>query len=229
MTPSESSPAAAAPVPSPVQQAALEAARERAIRLLTDRFADDTLTVDDFEARLDRMYLAQSPADLDAITADLVGQPTPAPGQRVAVPAAYAPRLPAIPSDVPPIRRVLALMSESRHGGRFAVPQRLDVVAVMGDLMLDLRDAVLTSGFCEIDVIAVMANVKVLVPPGVIVEGMVTSFMAAYGNDAEDDGRLSANAPRIRLTGIAVMAEVRVRTAPSGEPAKRAWRQARQR
>src|SRR3712207_3225 len=59
--------------PPPTERAALEAARERAIRLLTDRFADDTLTVDEFEARLDRMYQAGTPGDLDALTSDLVG------------------------------------------------------------------------------------------------------------------------------------------------------------
>src|SRR3712207_5178566 len=58
---------------SATERAALEAARERAIRLLTDRFADDTLTVDEFEARLDRMYQGTAPADLEALTGDLVG------------------------------------------------------------------------------------------------------------------------------------------------------------
>ena len=51
MTLPDSAPPSTRPVSatatSPADRAALEAARERAIRLLTDRFADDTLTVDE--------------------------------------------------------------------------------------------------------------------------------------------------------------------------------------
>lgn len=215
--------------PAPVQRATLDAARERAIRILTDRFADDTLTVEEFEARLDRMYKAGSTAELDAITGDLAL--VPAAGAGTAVEPLASRRLTTYQDigDRPPLRRVLSLMSETRHTGRLIVPRRLDVRAIMSDLMLDLRDAALPSGFCEIDVVAVMANVRVLVPPGVIVEGTTTAFMAAASNDAEDDGTLPAGATRVRLTGVAVMAEVRVRVAPPGEPAGRAWKQARQR
>jgi hypothetical protein len=231
---SPSAPQVPAPAPSLAERGALEAARERAIRLLTDRFADDTLTVDEFEARLDRMYQATAPADLEALTADLVGATgmTEAPRSPGVASAAIARAVtgarpyPA-PGETPPLRRIFALMSESKHTGRWIVPRRLDVRAIMGDLFLDLRDAALPPGFCEIDLMAVMSNVKVLVPPGVVVEGLLTSVMASVGNDAEDDGRLPATAVRVRLTGMAFMAEVRVRVAPPGMPAKQAWKHAR--
>jgi hypothetical protein len=222
------------PSPSPNERAALEAARERAIRLLTDRFADDTLTVDEFEARLDRMYKAATPADLDALTSDLVGTtsvpavvPPAGSGAAATIRAAMGTRPYPAPGETPPLRRILSLMSETKHTGRWVVPRRLDVRAIMGDLFLDLRDAALPPGLCEMDVLAIMSNVKILVPPGVVVEGLLTAVMAAVGNDAEDDGRLPASAVRIRLTGTAFMAEVRVRVAPPGEPAKQAWRHAR--
>ena len=48
---------------SPVAASAIEAARERTIRVLTDRFADDTLSIDQFEALLDRMYKASTVAE----------------------------------------------------------------------------------------------------------------------------------------------------------------------
>jgi len=218
------------PAPTPAERAALDAARERAIKLLTDRFADDTLTVEEFEVRLDRMYQAATPAELDALMGDLVSggvRPAGAPGV-VPQPAGGARPYPA-PGETPALRRMLAVMSETKQGGYWIVPRRLDVFAFMGEVFLDLRDAALPPGFCEIEVVAIMANVKVLVPPGVIVEGLLTSIMAAFGNDAEDDGRLPGSALRVRLTGLALMAEVRVRVAPPGEPAKRAWRQARHR
>ncbi len=233
---SPSSPTRAVPAPaaSPADRAALEAARERAIRLLTDRFADDTLTVDEFEARLDRMYQASVPADLDALTADLVGAAavagaprTPGGATAAIARAASGARAYPVPGETPALRRIFALMSEQKKTGRWIVPRRLDVRAIMSDLFIDLRDAALPPEFCEIDLTAVMSNVKLLVPPGIVVEGLLTSVMASVGNDAEDDGRLPTSAVRVRLTGMALMAEVRVRVAPPGEPAKQAWRHAR--
>src|SRR5689334_16804136 len=73
-----------APVPStgapasPVEASALEAARERTIRVLTDRFADDTLTIEQFESRLDRMYKASTVAELDALLHEVDTQRPPA-------------------------------------------------------------------------------------------------------------------------------------------------------
>ena len=93
--PAAAQPATPAMPATPAERAALEAGRERAIKLLTDRFADDTLTVEEFEARLDRMYQAATPADLDALTSDLVGtpgQPLAAPGGAWGAQGALAPR-----------------------------------------------------------------------------------------------------------------------------------------
>src|SRR5689334_10008662 len=59
-----------------MQQASLPvkiepAARERVVELLTGYFANDVISMDEFEARVDRAYRASSAAELSAITADL--------------------------------------------------------------------------------------------------------------------------------------------------------------
>lgn len=222
------------PVPAPPGQAVLAAARESAIALLTDRFADDTLTVDEFEARLDRLYAAGTAAELDGVMRDLVHVPAgelaasrgPA-GAQNAVPSAYSPNSPN--GTAPGSGRVVAILSETRRIGAWRVPGRLDLQAVLGDVMIDLRDATLPPGGCEIDVMAVLAQVRVLVPPGVVVEDGVTSVMSTVRNDAEDGSRLPTGATRVRLTGTAVLSEIGVRVALPGEPAKQAWKRAKPR
>src|SRR5947209_8023643 len=72
---------------SPIAASALEAARERTIRMLTDRFADDTLSIEQFEAHLDRMYKATTVAELDALLRDVE---TRAPARVARVAPAYA-------------------------------------------------------------------------------------------------------------------------------------------
>jgi hypothetical protein len=81
----------------------LDEARERAIRLLTDGFAYDVITVDEFEWRLGQLGHADSPRAIDALVADLG-----TPGQ-----AGVAPR----PSAVPALAegRIRGIMSATRR------------------------------------------------------------------------------------------------------------------
>jgi hypothetical protein len=199
-----------------VAAAALEAARERTIRVLTDRFADDTLSLDEFETRLDRMYKATSPAELDALLREVEARQPRA--VAIDVPGAYAATTP---------RRILAVMSSTKRTGRWALPRRLQTRAIMSELVLDLREVALPTGVCEIDVFVMMANLEILVPPGVVVEEMPLGVMANVENDAVDDGTIRADAPRIRLVGTAIMSNVEVRVAEAGLPPSEAWRRAK--
>ena len=201
---------------SPVAASALEAARERTIRLLTDRFADDTLSLDQFEALLDRMYRAGTAAELDALVREVETRATRR-GPLVA-PAYAEPGTP---------RRVLSIMSNTERTGHWAMPRQLEVRALMSSIVLDLRDATLPAGVCEFDLLAVMASIEILVPPGVVVDDQALGIMANVENRALDDALLPADAPHIRLTGTVVMANVEIRMAPAGLPFRDAWREAR--
>lgn len=203
--------------PLPVPSAALEASRAHTIRVLTDRFADDTLSVVEFEAGLDRMYKATTTQQIDGLLREIEAR----------VPQVYQASGTMQSYDVPAPRRILAIMSSTRRTGRWAMPRTLEVRAVMSDVTLDLRDVTLPAGVCEIDAVAVMADVKILVPPGVVVEEMPLNVMANIENDALDDGHLPAAAPRVRLVGFAVMANVEVRVAPAGLPTEKAWKEAK--
>jgi hypothetical protein len=181
----------------------LEEARERAIRLLTDGFAYDVISVDEFEWRLGRLGQADSPRAIDALVADLG-----TPGQ---TPATHRHSTSLAPAE----GRVLGVMSAIRREGPWRVPQRFRVKAVMSEIRIDLRYAVLPPG-CTIDVSAIMANVQFIVPPGMVVDFDVGSFMATTRNDVRAqrlDGYLE---PDVRIRGSAVMAEVRVRVRELG-------------
>ena len=62
---------------SPAVAPSLDDARARAVRLLTDGFAYDAITVEEFEWRLDRLSRADSPPALDALVADLARAGSP--------------------------------------------------------------------------------------------------------------------------------------------------------
>lgn len=201
-TPLPAAPAAYPQAPDPAADP-LDTARERAIRLLTDGFAYDVITVDEFEWRLGQLGHADSPRTIDALVADLgtPGQASAAPGRSAGL----------APAD----GRILGVMSAIRREGPWRAPQRLRVKAVMSEIRIDLRYAVLPPA-CTIDVSAIMANVQVIVPPGMVVDFDVGSFMATTRNDVRAQRLTGYLEPDVRIRGSAVMAEVRVRVRELG-------------
>jgi hypothetical protein len=196
------------PVPS------LARAREQKINELSIHFANDDLSLEDLERRIEQVYKAGSIVELDKITADLT--------RAVAAPADRPAELPArrsggagsnVPASYQPSARLLSLMSSTRRVGRWVVPQKLDVVAIMSDTKLDLTHAVLPSGMMDFEMRAVMASLKLIVPPGVRVIVDTHSVMSNVRSRADEfDANVppSSNAPVIRLTGFAFMADVNV-------------------
>jgi len=132
-------------------------ARERVVAVLTRLYADDRITSEDLEARLERVYHAGSAAQLAAVTADL---PVP-------LADAGQPGVPAVAGDV---RRISALFSGQEQRLTGPVPQQLQVRSRLGYVELDLTRAAFEPGVTEIDVRALLGYVQIRLPPGVRVE-----------------------------------------------------------
>ena len=186
-------------------------ARELKIEELSTHFANDDISMEELERRIELVYKASSVAELETITADLRAAamvPQDYVRARVVPGAAGAPATYEVPHS-----RMLALMSSSRRVGRWALPRRFDVLAIMSDTRIDLTQAALPPGLSEIRVRAVMTSLRVIVPPGVPVVVDAHSVMADVQSRADEptpDEPPSANAPIIRLTGFALMSEVKV-------------------
>ena len=182
----------------------LDEARERAIQLLTDGYAYDVISEEEFEWRLGQLTHADSPRAIDVLVADLA---MPSAGAVVSTDA-YSRVFPAE-------GRVLGIMSETRRVGPWRVPQSLRVKAIMSEVKLDLRYAVIPPS-CTIDVSAIMANVSFIVPPGMVVDFDVMSVMASARNDERAVATSGYMLPHVRIRGSAIMSEVRVRVRPMG-------------
>jgi hypothetical protein len=204
--------------------ASLSRAREQKITELSQHFANDDLTLDDLERRIERVYKAGSLVALDEITADLksavVSPPAPAPGfgrSKLARPSGSVPATYELESG-----RVLSLMSSTKRVGRWAVPRKLDVVAIMSDTKIDLTHAALPPGVIEMELRAVMASFKLVVPPNMRVINEIHSVMSNVRSRADELGpdglAADANAPVLRLSGLAFMADVNVVVRRREEP-----------
>lgn len=192
-----------APVPS------LTRAREQKISELSQHFANDDLSLDELERRIELVYKAGSIAELDSITADLRPSPVSA-GMTL---ANAAPRQQIVTAMEARRGRLLAIMGESRRTGRWLVPSEFRVVSLMSDTRLDLTQAVMASGVAEIHVTAMWSSCRLIVPPGMRVINEMHAVMASVTSSADEmdpPGVTRTNAPTIRLTGTALMAEVKV-------------------
>ena len=200
-----------APVPS------LTRAREQKINELSQHFANDDLSLDELERRIELVYKAGSVAELDSITADLRLTPTSA-GM---TPAPMSPRQQVMTGMEARRGRLLAIMGESRRTGRWLVPSQLRVVSLMSDTQLDLTQAVMASGLAEIHVTAMWSSCRLIVPPGMRVINEMHAVMASVTSNADEmdpPGVSRTNAPTIRLTGTAFMAEVKVTVRRKEDP-----------
>lgn len=199
-----------------------EAERERTVEALCAHFAHDHLTDLELEARLDLAHAAASHAELDALLADLPALAAPtAPG---AVPLPSGVGL-ARPDEVRTQETVFALMGNSARKGAWTPARVLDVVSVMSEVQLDFREARFAPGTTELRAFALMASVKITVPPGVRVESSGIGVMGAF--ESHDAGEVPAGAPVLRITGLALMGSVEIRSRLPGESASEARRRLR--
>src|SRR5215204_2556181 len=137
------------------------AARERVVALLTESYAQDRLSLDEFERRATAAYAARTPDDLAALTVDLVD---------AGVPAARA-SLPSMNVGV-----VLGSIVRDMH----AVPRVLEVRTVLGNVELDLTHATFAQGVTEISLHAFMGNIEIQLPPHVGVEDHVSAVLGSF-------------------------------------------------
>jgi hypothetical protein len=185
--------------PRPLPVRPIEHVRERVVEALSEHFARDHLTMDELETRMARVYAATTPAEVDALVADL---PALAIGAPVTVtPDAYAP--------TPKLKeRLIAIMSGIVRRGLWKIPRRLRVVAIMGGVELDLRQAELPPGVTEINAFILMGGLSVRVPPGVRLETDGVAIMGGFEDRIHEPGIARADAPIVRVTGMAIMGGV---------------------
>ncbi len=137
------------------------AARERVVALLTERYAQDDLTLEEFERRATAAYAARTPDELAALTADLADAKLA--GGRSSLPSMN-------------VGVVLGSVVRDMH----AVPRVLDVRTVLGNVELDLTHATFAPGVTEISLHAFMGNIEIQLPPHVGVEDHVSAVLGSF-------------------------------------------------
>jgi Domain of unknown function (DUF1707) len=189
-----------------------DADREQAAEVLRQAAGDGRISFDELDQRLDAAYKARTYGDLTEVTADL-----PAPGEPPPGPVATAPGTfpPARIGGEPGAGVSVAILGGVDRGGAWVVPPRHSVVAVLGGVQLDLREARFSQREVTIDVFTLMGGVDITVGDDVEVDVSGVGIMGGFDHRATGPGL--PGAPRVRVVGLALMGGVHVsRKPPTG-------------
>ena len=158
-------------------------ARERVVELLTRNYAADQLSDAELQARLDRVYLAATLDELQALVADL----------------------PAATETREPDKRIVALFSGQEQRLTGPLPRRMVLKARFGYVELDLTRATVQPGTTEIDVHSFAGYVEIRLPPGVRVDSSGRALLGYFALKGGSDDAGAAGEPLIHITGRAML------------------------
>ncbi len=159
------------------------------VALLTQAASDGRLTPDEHAERTERAYSARTLGELAGLTTDL-----------------------ATPSDQPirldGRRPVMAVCGKERRDGCWVVPERLGVTAVFGEVVLDLREAVLQSRRVTLLATVLCGTLQLIVPAGMAVETTGSGVLGRKSSPSREPAL--PGAPVIEVRALTFCGKVKV-------------------
>ncbi|WP_330298348.1 DUF1707 SHOCT-like domain-containing protein [Streptomyces sp. NBC_00503] len=198
-----------APAPAPAGLRASDADRDRIAQILADALAEGRLTSEEHSDRLDSLYELKTVGELDVLVRDL-----PAPGAAAGQQPPYAAAGYAGPQQLTelPAETLVAVFSSSSRKGRWRPGANTRAVSVLGDITIDLTEAVFQQQVTEINVTCVLGNVEILVPENVTLRGYGSGVLGNLEVHGEGrGGEADPQAPVVIVRGFALLGNIEAR------------------
>jgi class 3 adenylate cyclase len=188
---------------------ASDSERQAVVDRLSTACADGQLTLDEFSERTADAWAAITRGQLEDVTRDL----------RLPVSASRPASSSTDSTDEPKKRRrwIVAIMGGEDQRGRWRAERELGAVAMMGGVLIDLRDATLEADEVDITAWAIMGGVHVIVPEGIPVEFTGMMLMGGRSNRTSRVEPLPG-APKIRIRGYGMWGTIVVQSKPPRQP-----------
>jgi len=187
----------------------LDPFRREAIRTLSTAVATDRLSVEQFESRLELVRQASNRATLDAIVADVLPSgPYPLSHEitrSMPVPTRYGGVEPA------ELLRIKTVLGSSKRAGSWTVPLRLELIVVLGEITIDLRDAVFGADVLDIDLSAKFGSITLIVPAGTQVENECEEKLSSSSHSTRSARGAGPLGLLIRITGRVVLSSLDIK------------------
>lgn len=208
--------------------------RDRALDRLTSAYAGGSISLEEYERRAQAVQRSYAPPDIESQVADL---PVAAPNAAMTGAAGAARLAPATARSTAtsgrnrherPLSPAAAeeLRIESRHGspefalcvmgersfsGDWLNSDQATTLTLMGSTTFDLRNTALPPGRLRIEALAVMGEVRILVPQGLPVRMTAFPFMGEAKIHGSVEQRVDRDGPWVEVSGMAFMGSIIVK------------------
>ena len=131
--------------------------------------------------------------------------------------------------NAPDYLRLSALFGSTKREGVWTAPLTLDIECILGEVHVDLRDAMFGSDLLEIHVDVYLGEVVITVPSGTEIENHCTNVLGSSTHKKRKAEASPPNGLLVRITGKVVLGELTTRErlpsdlAPLPPPGIRGW------
>jgi hypothetical protein len=189
--------------------------REQTVAALSRHFAEDRISIEEFERRTAAVYAARTPAELEPLLSDLPDLPKNIAAESTGQDVVHRSE-----------RRhglVFNFLGGSERRGRWMPAPRILAITVAGGVLLDFRDVSFPTDEVEVTTLALLGGAtEILVPPNVRVEVTGMPVLGRLRDDLEGPVP-DSDAPLLRVRGYTILGTVQVKVLPRGEPYAPDW------
>jgi hypothetical protein len=196
--------------------------RQKAIDALVEHFANDALTVEEFEHRVDQAHKAESTEELRKLLEDLPSGDLPVRQEDVPSMAVERAKASVPASRVKERGFMVAALGGVERKGRWIPARQNYSISIMGGMSLDFREALLPPGETEVWIFALMGGAEIIVPPGLNVESDGVAIMGGWEHMEDSVLGNDPDAPVLRIRGVALLGGVEVTIRYPGETGREA-------
>lgn len=192
---------------------AFESERQQALDNLTSAYALGKISLEEYETRADRIQKALS---INAITSQVMDLPVPTAdtssrhnqtAETLPEPSTYlVEQRQGSPEFLP------CIMGDRKMTGDWLNSNSATSITLMGSTTLDLTETTIPPGRLKIEAIAIMGEIKILVPRGLPVRMSAFPFMGEAHIQKGVEQRVDRNLPYVEISGIALMGSIVVKS-----------------
>lgn len=185
-----------------IRTKSLPAQKEMAENALTEAFALDLVTMDELEERLHKVQQARSHSEITSCLQDLPPQLLTSSREKAALKIEQREK-----------KQTTVLSSNLLRGVKLKC-KRLNIKNVLGEQTLDYSKTILKPGKYYVELTAVLADTKIIVPAGYAVTSDINNILSEVKDKTVTEPQ--AGAPEIIICGYAVLSSVTIREKGSG-------------
>ena len=210
----------------PIKGPSIEPIRERAIEVLMEHVSRDLMDLDAFETMLDAVNRCSTAGELR----ELLSKLPPLESSALATEMIPARGGGPVVVDANRVREhgfLIGILGGTNRAGRWIPARKNFVLGMLGGAALDFRESLLGPGVTDLNVLAIMGGVEIIVPPEMAVEVDGMALLGGFEHQVDVPLRTSADVPTLRIRGLALLGGVTVEVRLPGETNRQAKKRRR--